>query len=100
MRSPASAIWPEPLVEPLSPRELSSIEESVAHSFHNGRAIEVVTAALPSGGFVVLHIRVLDLDRRQSTRVASGSFWSFDSQMGAARHGRARAIFAITTQGI
>jgi hypothetical protein len=90
----------EPLAEPRPSRESGSIDESVEFSFHNGRTIEVVTAALPSGGFVILRIRVLDLDRRQWTRISSGSFWSFDNQVAAARHGRARAIFAINTLGI
>ena len=100
MASPARVASPEPLVEPRSPRGPSSIDENIERSFHNGRAIEVVTAALPSGGFVILHIRVLDRDRRQWTRVTSASFWSFESQMTAAAHGRALAIFAINTQGV
>jgi hypothetical protein len=47
---------------------------------------------------VILHIRVVDLDRHQWTRVSSGSFWAFESRRAEA-HGRARAV-AITTQRI
>ena len=99
MRSPAGGTLREPLVEPLSPRAPGSADGEVHHSVHLGRTIEVVTAALPSGGFVILHIRVMNLERRW-TRVSSGSFWSFESRTAAASHGRSRAVFAIDTQRI
>jgi hypothetical protein len=100
MNSPDGAPSPDSLVEAPSPSEPDSADETIEHSFHDGRVIEVVTAAAPSGGFAILQIRVLSRDRRQWIRVGSGSFWSFETQTAAARHGRERAIFGITVQGI
>jgi hypothetical protein len=98
MRSPVGAEGAEAPVEPPSSPDLDSDDGSVEQCFHNGRAIQVVTGALPSGGFVILHIRVLALDRQHWIRVSAASFWSFDDQTAAANHGRALAISAIHTQ--
>jgi hypothetical protein len=102
MRLHTGGTSPEPLGT-ASPGEPQPPSETVNRSFHNGHAVEVVTAALPSGGFVLLHIRVLvpdgpDFDRHKWVRVSSGSFWSFDCETAAARHGHALAIATLTTK--
>lgn len=100
MRSPVGAKGSETPLEPLPSPALDSDDGSVEDCFYNGRAIQVVTSALPSGGFVILHIRVLALDRQNWIRVSAAPFWFFDDQIAAANHGRALAISAIHTQVI